>query len=292
MTQNNGGFSLVEIMVSIVILLVTSLAVLYTLSSSALLQAQLRSRATLAQLDNFVDSAMKNQAMCDCQVSDPTNPNLTLDLNLPSPPDIELNSTTSPCSLVSGTEIFPSVVLESIKLVDLAKTGSPNLYTGFMELRLKNLEGSSIRPVRTFVPFEVDPATRRPIRCALGNPPASGLLSCPPGFTMLGAPGEKGNICIENSQRAPVIRPVALNTCNSLQPPGFNRARVCYSWEIRRACFNPGLTGSNDEEFSIEISVNGPTALPLRMNIRAPGCAPNWSSAPTNIPGAFRCCIQ
>lgn len=299
MWVKSSGFSLVETLVSTGIISVTVLIIISTLSNRLEAQKMLNAKASLAQADALIDGIFKNPRLCDCQLNNPANPSLVVPVNTNGAAlnVAELRTSCDPANASNlaartGNEIIPGVAVNSIILKNISATGSPNQYTGTVEMTLNS---ALSKPLIWPVAFEIDPGNRRPIRCSTPVSPALGFTTCPAGFRMIGDPSAADNFCIENNQRAPSTYPAALLTCDSIRPSGFNTGRLCYTWELRRACADNVLTGPNNEEYSAEVTPDGAGNVHgVKIDIRtATDCAPNWTAGPTQLtPGAFRCCLK
>ncbi len=293
------GFSLVETLASVVILSVTILSIITTLSHRLQVQGLLNTRANIAQADALIDGILSSPPLCDCLLSNADNPSMVVPANTAG---VSLNvgeirsscdfSRTDNLPAREGLDLVPGVPVSSILLKNIAATGIPNQYTGIVEV---TLDSGISRPLNSHVAFQIDPVTRRPLRCVFSTPQSLGIMVCPPGFLLIGNPGDADSYCIENNQRAPVTFQNARQICDSIRPVGFNPGRLCYTWDLRRACLANHLHGPVDEEYSAEITPDGAGNVHgVKINIRAAtDCAPNWTAGPPHLtPGAFRCCIN
>jgi hypothetical protein len=252
---NDGGSSIVAGMISMALLTIgaATLATLVTGQSKQIANAG--QKLELMDLKNQLVSLVLNVDSCSCQFDPAIHTAVASSLKFDSAalniPDINLTELRSGCAFSDSRTIIAEATkplrgsptnlkILSVKLINIRFTGTPNEYTGQIEVVVDPSGNTTgLRSVTSELRFLKDPASIAPnntIKSCMSQSMTNGITTCPTGYLLINSPGTSEAFCIEASASAAATPAVASNRCGSFQPPGFGRAHLCTADQFVAGC--------------------------------------------------------
>ena len=205
-----NGFSLIELVVSIAVLGIVTLAVMTMLTNVTSENKFLSQKIDALDFAESLRSEMLNSGNCPCQFS-----TVVIDASSATIPDVSLPQLTASCTAGAPVIATPSAPLPgsanglhvaSIRFSGIAPTGNPNEFTGTFEVAFDQTV-RAMQPIKIRQRLSVDPAApvnAKPVAACQSSAmtnchvvdnygaPLSyvSVASCAPNETIMGGGGE------------------------------------------------------------------------------------------------------